>query len=179
MGHVEVWHQNHVTLIIHQGKKVLKSKSTSCCCLVTKSYPTLLQSRGLQPAGLLCPWDFPGKSTGVGCHFLHQGIFLTQGWNPRLLCFLHWQADALPLSPQGFPKIYGSSPNVHKRHIAHGKNQFDHFLGGLDLGKKEKEKNENKDPKRTKYLQTKGCTCSTLLFFHKHAHRDLMTYVFL
>ena len=26
---------------------------------------------------LLCPWDFPGKSTGVGCHFLLQRIFLT------------------------------------------------------------------------------------------------------
>ena len=31
---------------------------------------------------LLCPWDFPGKSTGVGCHFLLQGIFPTQGSNP-------------------------------------------------------------------------------------------------
>ena len=27
---------------------------------------------------LLCPWDFPGKNTGVGCHFLLQGIFWTQ-----------------------------------------------------------------------------------------------------
>ena len=34
---------------------------------------------------LLCPWDFPGKNSGVGCHFLLQGIFLTQGWNPHLL----------------------------------------------------------------------------------------------
>ena len=34
---------------------------------------------------LLCPWDFPGKNTGVGCHFLLQRIFLTQGLNPSLL----------------------------------------------------------------------------------------------
>ena len=34
---------------------------------------------------LLCPWDFAGKNTGVVCHFLLQGIFLTQGWNPHLL----------------------------------------------------------------------------------------------
>ena len=34
--------------------------------------------------GLLCPWDFPGKSTGVGCHFLLQRIFPTQGSNPDL-----------------------------------------------------------------------------------------------
>ena len=31
------------------------------------------------PAGSLCPWDFPGKNTEVGCHFLLQGIFPTQG----------------------------------------------------------------------------------------------------
>ena len=30
------------------------------------------------------PWDSPGKNTGVGCHFLLQGIFLTQGLNPGL-----------------------------------------------------------------------------------------------
>ena len=44
-----------------------------------------LQPHGLQPTRLLCPWDFPGKNTGVGCHFLLQGIFLTQGSNPDLL----------------------------------------------------------------------------------------------
>ena len=37
---------------------------------------------------------FPGKNTGVGCHFLLQGIFLTQGSNPHLLCLLHWQASS-------------------------------------------------------------------------------------
>ena len=41
-------------------------------------------SDSLQPCGL-CPWDFPGKSTGVGCHFLLQGIFPTQGSKPGLL----------------------------------------------------------------------------------------------
>ena len=43
---------------------------------------------------LLCPWDFPSRNTGAGCHFLLQGIFPTQGWNLRL----PWQADSLPLS---------------------------------------------------------------------------------
>ena len=37
-------------------------------------------------------WDFPGKNTGVGCHVLLQGIFLTQEWN---LCLLHWQMGVL------------------------------------------------------------------------------------
>ena len=35
---------------------------------------------------LLCPWDSPGKNTGVGCHVLPQGIFLTQKLNPCLMC---------------------------------------------------------------------------------------------
>ena len=56
-----------------------------------------LQPHELQPARLLCPWNSPGKNTGVGCHFLLQGIFPTQGLNPHLL---HWQADSLPLSQQ-------------------------------------------------------------------------------
>ena len=43
---------------------------------------------------LLCPWDFPGKNPGVGCHFLLQGNFLTQGFN---LCLLLWQADFVSL----------------------------------------------------------------------------------
>ena len=38
------------------------------------------------------------QNTGVGCHFLLQGIFLTQGSNLHLLDFQHWQADSLPLS---------------------------------------------------------------------------------
>ena len=49
---------------------------------------------GLQPTRLLCPQDSPGKNTGVGCHFLLQWIFLTQGWNSYLP---HWQAGSSPL----------------------------------------------------------------------------------
>ena len=40
---------------------------------------------------LFCPWDFPGRNTGVGCYFLLQGIFPTQGWNQCLLPLLNWQ----------------------------------------------------------------------------------------
>ena len=38
-----------------------------------------LQPNGLQPTRLLCPWDSPGKKSGVGSHSFLQGIFLTQG----------------------------------------------------------------------------------------------------
>ena len=33
-----------------------------------------VQPHGRQPTRLLCPWDSPGKNTGVGCHFLLQGM---------------------------------------------------------------------------------------------------------
>ena len=42
-----------------------------------------LQPHGLQPARLLCPWDFPGKNTGVGCHFLLQETFPKPGVEPE------------------------------------------------------------------------------------------------
>ena len=66
------------------------------CSVVSDS----VRPHGLQPTRLLCPRDSPGKSTGVGCHFLLQGIFLTQGWS---LPLLHWQMNSLPLSHQGSP----------------------------------------------------------------------------
>ena len=65
-----------------------------------------LQPHGLYPARLFCPWDSPGKNTGVGCHALLQGIFPTQGWNPRLLRLLRWQTGSLPLAPPGKPQSF-------------------------------------------------------------------------
>ena len=47
---------------------------------------------------LLCPWDFPGKGTGVGCHFLLQRIFPTQGSNP---CLPHCKQDVFLSEPTG------------------------------------------------------------------------------
>jgi hypothetical protein len=49
----------------------------------------LLQLRPTQPARLLCPRDSRGRNAGVGCRALLWGFFLTQGWNPSLLHFLH------------------------------------------------------------------------------------------
>ena len=46
---------------------------------------------------------FPSKNTGVGCHFLLQGIFPTQGLNSHLLCLLQRQVDSWPLSLLGSP----------------------------------------------------------------------------
>ena len=72
------------------------------CSVVSNS----LQPHGLQPTGLLCPWNSRGKNTGGGCHFLLQGIFLTQGLNPHLLSLLHRQVGSLPLAPPGKPWLF-------------------------------------------------------------------------
>ena len=48
---------------------------------------------------------FPGKNTGVDCHFLLQGTFPTQESSPCLLHILHWQADSLPMSHLVSPRL--------------------------------------------------------------------------
>ena len=55
------------------------------------------------PPGFSVLGNSPGKNTGVGCQSIHQGIFLTQGLNPCLLCLLHWQSCSLPLPLPGKP----------------------------------------------------------------------------
>ena len=74
-----------------------------CACVCVCVYAQLLSCvqvfaiHGLQPTRLLCPHNFPCKTTKAGCHFLLHGIFPTQGSNLHLLCLLHWQADSSPL----------------------------------------------------------------------------------
>ena len=68
--------------------------------LAPQSGPTL-QSHGLQPSRLLCPWESPGKNTGVGSHAPLQGNLPNRGIEPRSLA-LH--AKSLPSEPPGEPK---------------------------------------------------------------------------
>ena len=64
-----------------------------CMCLL-QSCPTLCYPIDYSPTGSSVHGDSSGKNTRVGgCHFLLQGIFLTQGWNLHLLCLLHWQVE--------------------------------------------------------------------------------------
>ena len=62
-----------------------------------------LQSHRLQPTGLLCPRNSPGKNTGVGSHFLLQIIFPIQGLN---LCLLHCLWILYCLSHLGKQELY-------------------------------------------------------------------------
>ena len=61
-----------------------------------------LRPHGLKPTSLLCPWNSPGKNTGVGSCSLLQGIFPTQGLNPGLL---HCRQILYHLSHQGIQRI--------------------------------------------------------------------------
>jgi len=54
----------------------------------------------------LLSMEFTGKNTRVGCQFLLQGIFPTQGWNLNLLCLLYWQVDSSP------PRHLGSTIRI-------------------------------------------------------------------
>ena len=70
---------------------------------VTQSCPTLSDPMDCSPPGPLCPWDSPGKNTGVGCHALLQEIFPTPGWNPGLP---HCRQILYCLSHQESPRYY-------------------------------------------------------------------------
>ena len=104
-----------------------------------------LWPRGLQPTRLLCPWDSPGKNTGVGYHFPLQGIFPTQGSNPGLP-----RCKQIPyhLSHQGNPwKVFlggnkiiqVENSNLHKERkniteeIGKGKIKFSFLFFLIDL----------------------------------------------
>ena len=69
-----------------------------------------LRTHGLKPTRLICPWPYPGRNTGGGCHPLLQGIFSTQGVN---LGLLHCRRILYHLSHQGSPR---ESPSVQFSH---------------------------------------------------------------
>ena len=81
---------------LHRHDSVTKH---STCIVGSMCYvlcPTLCD-----PIRLLCLWNSLGKNTGVGCRFLPQGIFPTQGSNPSVFCLLSWQVDSLSLALPG------------------------------------------------------------------------------
>ena len=75
------------------------------CAKSLQSCLTLCDPVDGSPTGASVHGDSSGKSTGVSCHALFQGIFPTQGSNLRLLCLLHWHVGSLPLAPPGKPSL--------------------------------------------------------------------------
>ena len=90
--------------IISQEDTILESGRSLCpavmLCLVAQSCLTLCDP--LDPTRLLCPWDSPGRNTGLGCQVFLQGIFPTQGSNPGLL---HCRWILYQLNHQGSLRI--------------------------------------------------------------------------
>ena len=68
----------------------LKALNYTCVVLIYSVTSNSLGPWTIAHQALLS-MGFSRQNTGVGCHFLLQGIFLTQGLNPRLLHLLHWQ----------------------------------------------------------------------------------------
>ena len=80
-------------------EKHFADKRKWSCSVVSDS----LRPHGQQPTRLLCPWDFPGKSTGVSCCFLLPRIFPPQGSKPGLS---HCRQTFYRLSHQGSQNKY-------------------------------------------------------------------------
>ena len=89
-------HQQHLSAALRRLGFVGHRSCVSC--LVAKLWPTLLQ-----PHGLLCLGDSPGGNIVVGCHFLLQQIFSTQGSNLLSPVSLALLMDSLPTEPPGKP----------------------------------------------------------------------------
>ena len=87
---------------LRDAEKVLRQNPHLSVCVHALSCAQPSGTRGLEPTRLLCPL-FPGKNTGVSCHFLLQRVFPTQGSNRHLLHLQHWQLDSLPLQHLGSP----------------------------------------------------------------------------
>ena len=95
----------------------MKQSRQPLLCKVKRLSDALVQSLsrvwlswpyGVQSTRILCPWDFPGENTWVGCHFLLQGIFLDQGLH---LCLLHFRQSRYRWATREAPK----SSNYRKK----------------------------------------------------------------
>ena len=74
-----------------------------CYVLIHSVVSDSFRPHGLQPARLLCPWDSPGKNTGVGFYALLQGTLPNPGIETRSPTM---QADSLPSEPPGKPNFF-------------------------------------------------------------------------
>ena len=108
-GILTSWQDVQVPALSEKSSPQTSALTVSYLGLHMLSHAQLFATPWTVTTRLLCPWEFPGKNTGVHCHFLLQGIFPTQGSNPQLLYLLHWQVDSLPLSHPGSLAYLGLS----------------------------------------------------------------------
>ena len=96
-----------------QNKELKTSNTSICCvcvcvcvCVCTQLCPTLCEPPGLYPTRFLCPWNFPGKNTRVGCHFLLQGIFPDPWTEPMSLVSSVLESQFFTTLPHGKPHVW-------------------------------------------------------------------------
>ena len=94
------WSLSPWALLEHTNSSSDSHWGPAPCCFITKLCLTLCN-----PTRLLCPWDFPDKSTGVGCHFLLQWSSLLRDWT-QVSCISCISRQTLPLSYQGSLKPF-------------------------------------------------------------------------
>ena len=105
--HLHIWgywyfsQQSWFQLVIHPAQHLAWYTLLWVCTLRCFSHVRVFVTLWTVAPRLLCPWDSPGKNTGMGCHALLQGIFPTQGSNLCLFHLIHWQAGSWPLMPPG------------------------------------------------------------------------------
>ena len=106
-------HKSYVYLILWSIKCAIALCLKKVCVYVhtCSVLSNSLRHHRLQPTRLLCPWNFSGRNTRVGFHFLLQGIFPTPGLNLRLL---YWQEDSLPLNHLGSQRRKAFLPLIKK-----------------------------------------------------------------
>ena len=94
-----------------------KGTLLQCCVLSRFSRVWLFMTYGPQPTRLFSPWDSPVKNTGVGCHALLQGIFLTQGSNLHLLhcrwILYFWATGEAPYTVGGNVNWYSHNGELY------------------------------------------------------------------
>ena len=118
---------------------------------------------GLSPARLLCPWGFSRQETGVGCHFLLQGIFPNQGSN---LGLLHCRQTLYPLSHQGIPsKIFWLEVLMRR---------FTYWLKSIDFWNISHMFSLHASYRQKLFVMEEGTSCFTatwsLNWFHNEIH---------
>ena len=106
-------------------------------------------------ARLLCPWDSPDENTGVGCHFLLQGIFLTQGSNSGLLHCRFFTSEP----PGKFSKRWweGGGSSRRRGWCSLGREEAtSSHKSGTDYGRKSRKSQDREKSWRSSCHQTVG-----------------------
>ena len=139
-----------------------------------KSSRTLCDPMDYSPPGSSCPWDSPGKNTGVGCRALLQGIFPTQGSNPCLLHLLHWNTHrCFPGGSDGeaLPAFdLGSIPGLGRFHGGGNCNSFQYSGLENSMDRGAWQAIQSMGSKRVKRL-------SLFLYHQRHLGSPLKTYM--